>query len=149
MKVILTDDVPRLGACGQTVNVKAGFARNFLIPQNLAVPASTGNLRAIDNMKKEKELRDKKRRRAAEKIRDDLEKLSLVTQLTVGEEEQVFGSVTTHTIAELIHQAGGEVERRWIQLEEPIKALGIYTVKIKIEKEVEASVKLLVEKKVS
>jgi large subunit ribosomal protein L9 len=67
----------------------------------------------------------------------------------VGEDDQVFGSVTTHHIADMIKEAGAAVERRWIQLDEPIKALGVFTIKVKVEKDVEASVKLLVEKKVS
>ncbi len=149
MKVILTEDVAELGECGKTVEVKAGYARNYLIPRNLAIVASKGNLRAIDHVKVEKELRDKKRRRAAEKIRDDLEKVSLTTQLVVGEDDQVFGSVTTHTIADMIRETGATVERRWIQLDEPIKALGVFTIKVKVEKNVEASIKLLIEKKAS
>ncbi len=147
MKVILTDDVVNVGECGETVTVKSGFARNYLIPRNLAIPATKGNLSAIDNVKKEKELRDKKRRRAAEKIKDDLEKLTLNAELTVGEEDQVFGSVSTHNITEMIKEAGVNIERRWIQLDEPIKALGIYTIKIRVEKDVQAGVKLIVEKK--
>ncbi|MEE9442566.1 MAG: 50S ribosomal protein L9 [candidate division Zixibacteria bacterium] len=147
MKIILTDDVTNLGQAGDTIEVKTGYARNFLIPRNLAIPATKGNLRAVDHVKKEKGLRDKKRRRSAEKIRDDIEKLSLTTELVVGNEDQVYGSVTSHTIADLISKEGCAIERRWIRLEEPIKALGMYTIKIKIEKNVEASVKLLVEKK--
>ncbi|MFH1700847.1 MAG: 50S ribosomal protein L9 [Candidatus Zixiibacteriota bacterium] len=147
MKVILTDDVTDLGQTGDTIEVKTGYARNFLIPRNLAIPATKGNLRAVDHVKKEKELRDKKRRRGAEKIRDDIQKLSLTSSLAVGEEDQVYGSITSHNIADLIAKEGCTIERRWIQLEEPIKALGMYTIKIKIEKDVEAAVKLLVEKK--
>ncbi|MCK5125324.1 MAG: 50S ribosomal protein L9 [candidate division Zixibacteria bacterium] len=147
MKVILTDDVVNVGECGQTVKVKTGYARNFLIPHNLAIPATKGNLKAIDNVKKEKELRDKKRLRGAEKICSSLEKLSLTTELVVGEDDRVFGSVTSHAIADLIKEAGCEVERRWIELDEPIKALGVYTIKVKVEKDAVANVKLLVEKK--
>jgi large subunit ribosomal protein L9 len=147
MKVILTDDVTKLGEAGDTIEVKTGYGRNFLIPRNLAIPATKGNLRAVDHVKKEKELRDKKRRRGAEKIRDSIQKLSLAAELVVGEEDKVFGSITSHTIADLIAKEGCVIERRWIQLEEPIKALGIFTIKVKIEKNVEASVKLLVEKK--
>lgn len=148
MKVILKEDVADLGQCGQTVEVKPGYARNFLMPRNLAIPATRGNLRAVDDVKKQKELRDKKRRRGAEKVREDLEKLTLTTQLVSDEDGKVFGSVTTHGIADLIEQAGHQVDRRSIQLDEPIKALGVYTIRIKIEKEVFANVKLFVEKKV-
>jgi large subunit ribosomal protein L9 len=147
MKVILKEDIGKLGKCGQTVEVKSGYARNYLMPRNLAIPATKGNLQAVDNVKQQKELRDKKRRRGAEKVRDDLEKLTLMTELVSDDENKVFGSVTTHTIADLIEKAGHTVERRLIELDEPIKALGVYTIKIKIEKDVYAHVKLFVEKK--
>jgi len=147
MKVILKEDIAELGLCGETIEVKPGYARNFLIPRNLAIPATKGNLRSIDDVKKQKELRDKKRLRGAEKVRDDLEKLTLTTELVTDDDGKVFGSVTTHSIADLIEQAGHQVERRSIQLEEPIKALGVYTIRIKIDKDVFANVKLFVEKK--
>jgi large subunit ribosomal protein L9 len=149
MKVILTEDIDTLGACGQTIEVKSGYARNFLIPRNLAIPASKGNLRAVDHLKMQKELRDKKQRKEAEKLRDDLEKLSLTAEVMTGEDDKVFGSVTNHNIAELIEQTGHSVDRRLILLEEPIKALGLYTIHIKLTKDVVASVKLQVVKKES
>jgi len=147
MKVILTEDIDKLGSAGQTIEVKTGYARNFLLPRNLAVPASKGNLRAVDHIKQQKELRDKKRRQGAEKVRDDLEKLTLTGQLVTDDEGKVFGSVTTHTIADLITEAGQTVERRDILLDEPIKALGVYTIKIKVDKDIFANLKLIVEKK--
>lgn len=147
MKVILTEDIASIGNCGDTVDVKPGYARNFLMPRNLAIPATKGNVRAIDNVKQQKELRDKKRRRGAEKVRDDLEKLTLTAQLVSDDDGKVFGSVTTHTIADLVEQAGHQVDRRSIQLDEAIKALGVYTIKVKIEKDVFANIKLFVEKK--
>lgn len=147
MKVILTEDIAKLGSAGQTVEVKTGYARNFLLPRNLAVPASKGNLHAVDHIKQQKDLRDKKRRQGAEKVRDDLEKLTLTGQLVTDEDGKVFGSVTTHTIADLITEAGQSVERRDILLDEPIKALGVYTIKIKVDKDITANVKLIVEKK--
>jgi large subunit ribosomal protein L9 len=125
MKVILTEDITELGRCGETIEVKSGYARNYLMPRNLAIPATRGNLRA------------------------ELEKLSLTVELLTGEDDKVFGSVTSHTIAELIEKEGSEVDRRAIALEEPIKALGLYTIKIKLAKEVTASVKLQVIKKES
>ena len=149
MKVILTEDVDTLGACGQTIEVKSGYARNFLIPRNLAIPASKGNLRSVDHLKMQKDLRDKKQRKEAEKLRDDLEKLSLTAEVMTGEEDKVFGSVTNHNIAELIEQAGHKVDRRLILLEEPIKALGLYTIHIKLTKDVVAGIKLQVVKKES
>ena len=144
MKVILTEDIDSLGKCGETVEVKNGYGRNYLIPRNLAIMATKGNLRAVDNLKKQKEIRDKKNRREAEKVRDDLEKLNLTAELVTGEEDRVFGSVTTHNIAELITAEGINIDRRKIDLDEPIKALGIFSIKVKLDKEVTASVKLQV-----
>jgi len=149
MKIILTEDIPELGTCGETIAVKNGYARNYLIPRNLAIPATKGNLRAVDNLKAQKELRDKKNRREAEKIRDNVEKLSLTAELVAGEEDRVFGSVTSHNIADLIEAAGVTIDRRNIELDEPIKALGLFTIKIKLAKDVTANVKLQVVKKES
>jgi len=144
MKVILKEDIEALGKCGETIEVKSGYGRNYLIPRNLAIMATKGNLRAVDNLKQQKEIRDKKNRREAEKVRDDLEKLNLTTELLTGEEDRVFGSVTTHNIAELIANEGVTIDRRKIELNEPIKALGIFTIKIKLDKDVTAGVKLQV-----
>lgn len=149
MKVILTEDINELGQCGETIEVKSGYARNYLIPRNLAIPASRGNLRAINDLKKQKELRDRKNLKEAEKIKEELEKLSLTAELLTGEEDKVFGSVTTHNIVDLISKEGPKIERRMVALDEPIKALGLYTIKIKLAKDVEAGVKLQVVKKES
>ena len=147
MKVILKEDISELGLCGQTIEVKTGYARNFLIPRNLAIPASKGNLLAVDNLKQQKEIRDRKNRREAEKVRDELEKVNLLAAMQTGEEEKLFGSVTNQTIAELMAQAGHKIDRRDILLEEPIKTLGLFTIKIKLAKEITANVKLQVVKK--
>jgi len=147
VKVILKDDIKELGVCGEVVNVKGGYARNYLIPRNLAVPATSGNLKSIDEIKKQKDFRDNKRKRDSERVKDKLEKLSLTAEVQVGEEDKVFGSVTSANIASLIHQQGFEVDRRLIVLDEPIKALGVYTIPIKLDKDVLANVKLWVVKK--
>lgn len=147
MKVILRDDIKGLGACGQVVEVKGGYARNFLIPNNLATMATDGNLKAIDEIKTQKNLRDNKRKREAEKIKDKLEKVSLTAEVQVGEEDKLFGSVTAANVATLLKAQGFEIDKHLIHLEEPIKALGIYTVPIKLEKDVTANVKIWVVKK--
>ncbi len=149
MKVILTEDIDELGQCGDTVDVKSGYARNYLIPRNLAIAATRGNLRAVDNLKKQKELRDRKNMREAEKLKEELEKLTLTAELLTGEDDKVFGSVTTHNIVDLIAKDGPKIERRMVDLEEPIKALGLYTVKIKLAKDITAGIKLQVIKKES
>jgi large subunit ribosomal protein L9 len=147
MKIILRDDVENVGKVGEVVLVKDGFARNFLIPRKLAIPATTGNLRAIDTVKQQKDQRDKKRLRGAERIKAGLEKISCTAEVQVGEEDKVFGSVTSAHIAELLKEQGFEIDRRDILLDEPLKALGVYTVDIKLERDVTAKLKVWVVKK--
>lgn len=147
MKVILREDVADLGRSGDTVEVKTGYARNYLLPRNLAIAASRGNMRALDNLKKEMDLRDRKRRRGAVAVKDALERLELTDELLADDEGKVFGSVTSHRIAELIEQAGQTVDKRTIVLDEPIKALGLFTVKIKLARDVDANIKLKVIRK--
>lgn len=147
MKVILREDVEAVGQAGQTVDVKDGYGRNFLLPRNLAIPATRANLKAIGEIGKQKTIREKKRRRAAEVVKDKIERLSLSVEVLVGEEEKLFGSVTAHEVAALMEAEGVLIDKRAIQLDEPIKALGVYTVPVKIDKDVIANLKLWVIKK--
>lgn len=147
MKIILKDDIEKLGAVGEVVAVKDGYARNYLIPRNLAVPATRGNLKSIDEIRKQKEFRDSKKKRDAEKIKDEIEKISCTAEVLVGEEDRVFGSVTSYDIASMLEEKGFRIERRDIQLEESLKALGVYTVPIKVAKDVTANLKVWVVKK--
>lgn len=147
MKVILREDVPDLGAAGQTVEVKAGYGRNYLFPRNLAIPATRANLKAIGEIAKQKDVADRKRRREAEVIKDRIEKLELSTEVLVGEDEKLFGSVTTADIAGLLAKENIIVDKRAIELDTPIKVLGVYTVPVKIDKDVNANLKLWVIKK--
>jgi len=147
MKVILREDVPELGQAGQTIEVKTGYGRNFLIPRNLAIPATKGNLQAIDEIRKQKDIREKKTRREAEVVKDRIEKLSITHEVMVGEEDRLYGSVTNGDIADILGNEGVLVDKRAIQLESPIKALGVYTVPIKIAKDVTANLKMFVIKK--
>jgi large subunit ribosomal protein L9 len=127
--------------------VKDGFGRNYLIPRNLAVVATKGNLKSIGEITTQKRLRDNKRQREAEQLKLALEKISCTAEVQVGEEDRVFGSVTAHTIAELLSTQGFVVDRRNVLLDEPIKALGVYTVPVKIERDVVANLKVWVVKK--
>ncbi|MBD3257665.1 50S ribosomal protein L9 [candidate division GN15 bacterium] len=147
MKVILTHDVPDLGEAGNTVEVKSGYGRNYLFPRKLAIPATKANLRSVEEIAKQQEFRAKKARREAEKVKDAIEKLELKTEVLVGEEEKLYGSITAGDIAKLLEENGVTVDKRIVQLEQPIKALGVYTVPIKVDKEVTANVKLWVQKK--
>ena len=147
MRVILREDIDKLGKCGEVIEVKNGYGRNYLIARNLAIPASKGNLRAINEVKNQKTLRDRKHLKEAERIKLRIEKASCMAEVNVGEEEKVFGSVTAAMIAELLLKEGIEVDRRNIILDEPIKALGVFTVPVKVVKDVVASLKLWVVKK--
>ncbi len=148
MKVILREDVETLGQAGETVDVKDGYGRNFLIPRNLAIPATQANLKAIDEVRKQRDIRMKKRRKAAEVIKDRIEKVQLRIAVMVGEEDRLFGSVTNNDIAKMLEVEGITVDKRAIDLDDPIKALGMYSVPVKLEKDVTAHAKLLVEKKI-
>lgn len=113
----------------------------------MAIPATRGNLKAIDEIKSQNELREKKKRADAEKLKDKLEELSLTSEVLVGEEDRIFGSVTSQNISELLSKEGYSMEKRNIMLDEPIKSLGVYTVPVKVEKDVIANVKLWVIRK--
>ena len=147
MKVILREDVPGVGAAGQTVDVKNGYGRNFLLPRNLAIPATKANLKSIDVLRQQQDARLRKARRAAETIKEKLEKVSVSAEVLVGEEDKVFGSVTNADISELLGKEGITVDKKTILLDQPIKALGVYTVPIKVAKDVVAEIKVWVVKK--
>ena len=147
MKVILRDDIEGRGKTGEAIEVKSGYARNYLIPRNLAIPASKGNLRAIDEVRKQKDIRDKKSRRESEVIKDRIENLSLTAEVAVGEDEKLFGSITAQNVADLLAKEGITVDKRKIDLPENIKSLGVYTVPVKIDTEVTANLKVWVVKK--
>jgi|WetSurMetagenome_2_1015567.scaffolds.fasta_scaffold147687_3 large subunit ribosomal protein L9 len=147
MKVILKEDVETLGKCGEVIEVKAGYGRNYLLPRNLAITASKGNLRAIEELRSQQQLRQVKVRRAAETIKTRLEKASCTAEVHVGEEDKVFGSVTAQAISDLLAAQGIEIDRKKIILEEPLKALGVYTIPVKVASEVTANLKVWVVKK--
>lgn len=146
MKVILRKDFDSLGKAGEFVNVKNGYARNFLIPQQIALKADSVNIKKLENEKKHSELKLNRDKKSALQLAEELNKISCTATVTVGEDDKIFGSVTTQNISDLIKEKGFEVDRKKIILDEPIRALGIYTVPIKIHPEVEAKIKLWVVK---
>jgi len=147
MKIILKEDLEDLGKCGEVIQVKDGYARNYLFPKNLAIPATKGNLSSINEVTRQKKIRDEKKIKGDEKLKADLEKISITAEVRVGEEDRVFGSVTSQDIAGLLKEKGFEVDKRKIELDEPIKALGVYTIPVKIHGEFVANLKLWVVKK--
>jgi len=144
MKVILRKEHEKLGQIGSVVDVKDGYARNFLIPKGLAYPATDGSVRALEEEKKQAGQRVAKELKGNEKLASDLEKVSITLQMKVGEEEKLFGSVTSQMIADSLKEKGFEIDKRIIDLEEPIKALGIYSVPVKLHPSVTAKVKVWV-----
>jgi large subunit ribosomal protein L9 len=146
MKVILRQDFDTLGEAGKLVSVKDGYGRNFLIPRGIAYEATPRNLRLFEQDKQRSEAKKNREKRLAEILKEKLDGVSVTATVPVGEEDRVFGSVTTQDIADLLAAKGFEVDRRKIQLNEPIKALGIYEVPIKLHTDVQAIVKVWVVK---
>ena len=146
MKIILTEALDNLGQAGSVVDVRDGYARNYLIPRKLALVASKGNMKVYEELKRQKEARDNRAEREAAALSKKLEKASCTIAVAVGKEDQIFGSVTAQHVSEHLAEQGFEIDRRWIELEEPIRALGVYDVSIRLHAEVSASVKVWVVK---
>jgi large subunit ribosomal protein L9 len=144
MKVILRQDFETLGKIGEVVDVKDGYARNFLFPRGLAYAALKGNIRALDDEKKSVEKRNLQELKAAETLAAELESVSVTIPVQVGEEDKIFGAVTTQMIADALKEKGHDIDKRKVEIEEPIKALGIYAVSLKIHQSVNAKIKVWV-----
>ncbi len=141
MKVILRKNFEQLGKIGDLVEVKNGFANNFLIPRQIAYPAMEGNIRALEEEKKLLAKKEARELEVAQNLSSELEKVSVSIPVKVGEEDKLFGAVTTQMIADAIKEKGFEIDKRKIEIEEPIKSLGIYSVKVKLHPEVSCAVK--------
>lgn len=146
MEVILLDSIPKLGERGSTVKVKPGFARNYLFPRQLALPASEANMRVFQENQRLLDKRDQQARASAEEVAKKFADVSCTIPVQVGEEDKLYGSVTTADIARSLADQGHEVDRKQIQLDEPIKQLGVYTVDIRLHREVSAPIKVWVVK---
>ncbi len=140
MRVVLRQDVDHLGERGQVVNVSPGFARNFLVPKGLALEATPGNLRSIELQKKVWGAREAKEADQARGFAAKLAAVEITVSKKVGENETLYGSVTSPEIADLLAAKGFEVDRRKILLAEPIKTLGDHKVGIRIHRQVTAEV---------
>ncbi len=144
MQIILKEDIEKLGAMGDMVEVKRGYARNYLIPRDLAVEATPKNVKQLEHQKRVVAARIARVRKDSETIAEKLESAAVTLYHRVGEEEKLYGSVTTMEIAEALKEQGLEVDRRKISLEEPIKRLGEYEAKVKLPGGVSAAVKVSV-----
>jgi large subunit ribosomal protein L9 len=147
LKVILRQDIEKLGAAGEIVAVKPGYARNFLLPRGYAYEATQANLRELETERTRAEARSKRdyleaRRRAAQ-----IEEVSLTFHAKAGEESKLFGSITSSDIAERLNGEGSidfEIDRRSIELDEPIKSLGVFAVPIRLHQDVKPEIKVWV-----
>jgi large subunit ribosomal protein L9 len=140
MKVILADDVRGLGHRGETVNVKPGYARNFLFPQGAAYEATDANLRRLSEEKKKYDQKMLHEKGVSEEVAKKIEGMTLVVTKKAGEENQLYGSVTSSDIADALAARGVEVDRRRVELAEPIRRIGAHTVHVRLHRDVVATV---------
>ena len=146
MEVILRADIDKLGRQGDVVTVAVGYGRNYLVPQGLAMAVTPENNALIVREKKALEVRLLKEKADMQVIADKIDGIRMVAPRKVGENDVLYGSVTTADIAEWLAGKGVEIDKRKVQLEEPIKSLGDHEVKIKLHAQIEARLKVLVSK---
>lgn len=146
MEVILLEKVPSLGERGAKVKVKPGYARNFLFPQKLALPATEANMRVFREEERILEKRDELAMQSARVLATKLTDTSCTIPVQVGEEDKLYGSVTAGDVAKVLRDQGFKIEKKQVLLQEPIKQLGVYTIDVKLHREVNAPVKVWVVK---
>lgn len=147
MKVILMDNVTRLGKCGDIVNVKDGYARNYLIPKGTALEATASNMNVFNERREELQRLDLKKKSEAQERLDKISQLSLTVVQEAKEDEELYGSVTAAAIKEVLDKEGFDVAKEEILIQEPIKKLGVYNIRIRLHPEVAGDVKIWVVKK--
>lgn len=147
MEVILKQDVDKLGKAGTSVKVKEGFARNFLIPNGLAVPVTPANLKKLQQENALKLQGLEKIKKSAQELQNKLAGLSLTISAQAQEENKLYGSVTVQDIASALNEEGFQIDKTAILLSEPIRALGIYEVPLRLHPEISANIKVWVVKK--
>lgn len=146
MEVILKEDVAKLGSRGDVVKVAEGYGRNYLLPRKLAIQATAGNKKVIEQMKAAAVRRSAKEKAQAEELAKQFEGVSVSFLRRAGEHDQLFGSVTSSDVADALEKKGFNIDRRKIQLHEPLRTLGEFTVPIKLHKDVTAHLKVVIEK---
>ena len=144
LKVVLTADVPSLGYAGDVVNVKGGYARNFLLPRNMCLVADPRNLKSLEHGKRVAEQQLKKIRKGAEDVAERLRQTAVTIARKVGEDEKLFGSVTSMDVEHALKAEGFDVDRRRIHIDKPLKSLGEFIVPVKVHKDVTADVQVKV-----
>ena len=146
MEVILKEDMPKLGNRGEVVKVAEGYGRNFLLPKKLAIEANAANKAVIDQMKAAAVRRSAKEKSEAEELAKQFDGLEVKFQRKSGENDQLFGSVTSGDIAEALEKKSFHIDRRKIQLHEPLKIVGEFTIPVRLHKDVTTHLKVVVEK---
>jgi large subunit ribosomal protein L9 len=144
MQIILTQDVPNLGKAGELVTVRPGYGRNYLLPRGFAVSASATNKQQLEHDRAQIEKRVAKERATAGALAERLNGMTLQFERLVGEDEKLFGSVTNRDIGDQLKKAGLDVDHRWIELDQPVKALGKYEVNVRLQAGVIAVLKFWV-----
>ena len=147
MEVILNKDVDRIGKAGQIVKVKDGFARNFLLPNGLAVPVTSANIKKLEQGKQQKFLQMEKTKREAEELKGKLAHLSLTIPVLTHEEDRLYAGITSQDLAAALKEEGFSIDKNSIALGEPIKSLGIYEVPVNLHPEISAKLKVWIVKK--
>jgi len=146
MEVILKEDVMKLGSRGDVVKVAEGYGRNFLLPRKLAIEATSGNKKVVEQMRAAGLRRSAKEKAQAEELSKQFDGLSVSFQRRSGENDQLFGSVTSSDIAEALEKKGFTLDRRKIQIHDPLKSVGEFTIPVKLHKDVTAHLKVVIEK---
>ena len=146
MEVILKEDIAKLGSRGDVVKVAEGYGRNYLLPRKLAIQASAGNKAVIEQMKSASLRRSAKEKTQAEELAKQFDGVALSFQRRSGENDQLFGSVTSGDIVDALAKKGFNLDRRKVQLHEPLKTVGEFAIPVKLHKEVTAHLKIVIEK---
>ncbi|MDI1471275.1 MAG: 50S ribosomal protein L9 [Thermodesulfovibrio sp.] len=144
MKVILKEDIPNLGKAGQIVNVKDGYARNFLFPKGLALLADEKNMKLLEYQRKKIEEEAKKKRQDAQSIAERLSQVNLKISAKAGEDQKLFGSITSKDIAVALEKEGFAIDKKQITVLEPIKRIGEYEVEVRFHENITAKVKVTI-----
>ncbi|MCO4743591.1 MAG: 50S ribosomal protein L9 [Proteobacteria bacterium] len=144
MRVILKAEVPHLGDAGDIVKVAAGYGRNFLIPRGLAIPASEGSVASLEHQQQVANAIRRKKLAANKALAEQIAGTAVSIRREAGEDDKLFGSVTNRDIAEALAAEGIELDRRLIQLDEPLRAIGLFTVPVRLHREIECAVRVYV-----
>lgn len=147
MEVIIIKDTDKIGRIGQVVKVKDGYARNFLIPNGLAVPATAGNIKKLDQEKEKRSQESERLKQEALSLKEKIEKLSVTLSVLTQEGDALYGSITAQDIFNAVSEEGLQIDKKCILLAEPIKALGIYEIPVELHPEVSSKIKVWIVKK--